>query len=825
MTPTLPIDTLEPELRRRLTPGAPGVVSAPTGSGKSTQVPRWCQHSGRGPVLVVEPRRVACRSLAQRVAELEGTRLGEGVGYWVRDDQRVSEDTRITFATPGIVLRIAGEWPRYRTVILDEFHERTLDVDLLLALLQERYDGHRLVMSATLEAERVAEHLGGWHLEGEGRVHEVDVRHHAGKTLLPDRDGLEGRVLGALGAARDLPGDVLVFLPGKGEISSCEKALAGHGDWEILELHGGLSLGEQNRAFEPASRRKVILATNVAETSITLPGIGVVIDSGLVRRTRYHGGRGFLTLVAVAKDSAEQRKGRAGRTGPGVCIRLWDPAAQLEERTPPEVHRESLVPLVLAAAACGERVEELPFLDPPREHAVDTAREELRELGAVDDDGRVTPRGRQLFGLPLDAALGALLVEAEARARGEKGADGETGESSGDDGVLRDVVDLVSVLAPGRRIFARGEGKPRPGDPPWTMEEACDAVAILQGLRGGGGVNSRRLDGGTRAEARVLRRRLEKAFELGSRPPADAPVDRRRLALTLLGADPRRAHVARYRGRRTAWSNGGTEIEVARESGLQRTEAVEALVVLDTMALGLGGTDTRILATATLPVPLSWLVAAGLGRQRVGRVTVGKSHGRPVRLVATLERVFARRVLETTEEVPTGEHAREAAARLFAEGRLFRPARECAEERLEAWGLARDLAQQDGAALWQEALERFPKGVPEVEVWARRRFAELGLESGEEIALLAPEDLEPDELPHLVRQELDRTYPRRLELPDATYRLRFDLRRRKVILDQVEGRRREPPPVSWLPSFTGFTIQLRRGDLLRTLRDRRGRLR
>lgn len=807
------------------------MVSSPTGSGKSTQVPRWCP----GPVLVVEPRRVACRSLAQRVAELEGTPLGKGVGYVVRDDNRASEDTAITFATPGVALRVFERWERYPTVVLDEFHERTLEVDLLLALLWQRYHGRPVVMSATLAGERVATHLEGRHLHAEGRQHPVEVRHLPQGTLLPDAEGLEGRVLGALEEARDLPGDVLVFLPGKGEIAACASALGGRrdlaGGWEVVELHGGLSLRHQDRAFEPSERRKVILATNVAETSITLPGIGVVIDSGLVRRTRYHSGRGFLTLVPVAMDSADQRAGRAGRLGPGVCLRLWDEAAHLEPRTPPEVHREALAPLVLAAAACGERASELPFLDPPREHALETARQELAQLGALDREGRITDRGRKLFGLPLDAPLGALLVEAEARERGSPGVPQNRG-------VLRDMVDLVSALAPGRRIF-RPAGKPRRDQPPVSPEEACDAVAILKALRPGEPEHPpppwHRLDPGTLAEARQVRERLEQAFEPGPSPQARAPVDRQRLALAVLGADPRRAHVARRRGRRTGWSNGGTEIELARESGVQRTEGTEALVVLDTMALGLGGTDTRVLATCAMPVPPGWLVEAGLGQLRLGRVQVEKRHGRPHRVVAEVERVFARRVLEVTEEVPTGERAREALAGLFAEGRVFPEVRERSRERLEAATLALELARaapgSSTAATrmdWSQAEEpwpeeRWPDGVPELEAWALQRLEDLGFESGGDLALLEPEDLLAPDLPAHLRAELDRSFPRTLELPDATYRLRYDLRRRQVTLEKTEGGRKEPPPLSWLPRLSGFRIRVRHGDMLRTLRDERGR--
>lgn len=795
------------------------VVSSPTGSGKSTLVPGWCP----GPVLVVEPRRVACRSLAKRVAELEGSPLGRGVGYWVRDDKRCDDDTRITFATPGIALRIFSEIERYRTVVLDEFHERSLDVDLLLALLLDRYSGRRVAMSATLEGERVAEHLGGRHLHAEGRTFPVEVEHLAGgqKTLLPDVRGLEKKVQGALGEvqARDLPGDVLVFLPGKGEIASVEKALDRLSGLVTLPLHGGLSLDEQSRVFEPVSggRRKVVLATNVAETSLTIPGIGVVVDSGLVRRTRYREGRGFLTLVPVALDSADQRAGRAGRTAPGHCFRLWSDEARLEAITPPEVHRESLTPLVLAASALGARVDDLPFLDPPKEHAVETARADLQALGALEDDDSITERGSRLFGLPLDAALGALLVAAE---------------QSGDGQVLRDVVDLVSALAPGRRLYARG-GVRREGDPEPTFEDACDAVNVLRDLRGGK-PPLRRLDPGARAEARRVRARLEDVFGLEERPRPEAPIDRKRLAFAVLSADRRRAHVARRRGRRVTWSPGGTEIDLGRESAVTELDddEVQAVVVLDTMALGTGGIgarDTKILATAAMPVPLAWLAEAGLGRERVGRVDVEKNRrGRPVRLLATVERIYARRIVEEREEVPRGELARDALARLFLEGRIFRRALEATKDRLEAAALARGLAGHAGSGSWLDwraGVEKvWPEGVPTLEDWVETRVAALGVESGEDLALLEPEDLTPPDLPSMLRQELDKTYPREIELSDATYSVEYEPAAKRVILEKVRGSRKVPPPVRFLPRFEGFRILIRHKDTLLTLRDERGRV-
>ena len=291
MTPELPIFAARASLLEALARG-PVVLSSPTGSGKSTEVPRWCP----GRTLVVEPRRIACRTLAGRVAELEQTPLGAGVGYVVRDERVSSASTRILFATPGLVLRDRKLLAHADTVVLDEFHERSLELDLLLALLQREQRRGLIVMSATLDGDRLASHLGATHVSAGGRVFPVEIRYLPGTETLPSAGELATRVRAAVVKAANDSGDMLVFLPGKAEIEACAQALRDE-PYKLLPLHGGLSLEEQRRVFEPASRRKLILATNVAETSLTIPGVGVVIDAGLVRQMRYQAGRGSLSLV------------------------------------------------------------------------------------------------------------------------------------------------------------------------------------------------------------------------------------------------------------------------------------------------------------------------------------------------------------------------------------------------------------------------------------------------------------------------------------------------------------------------------------------------
>ncbi|UJR84557.1 helicase-related protein [Sandaracinus amylolyticus] len=772
MSDALPIHAARAAFDRAIAQG-PVVLSAPTGSGKSTEVPRWCA----GPVLVIEPRRVACRSLAARVAQLEGTRLGDAVGYVVRDDRAAREDTRVVFATPGIALRDRAMVERARTIVIDEMHERSLEVDLLLALVlrEARPDRSLVVMSATLDAERVAAHVGGAHVAAEGRAFPVDVRYLPGPSVLPDAADLAARVRHAIEVAASDPGDLLVFLPGKAEIDACARALSANRGLSIVPLHGGLSLDEQRLAFERTPQRKVILATNVAETSLTIPGVGVVIDSGLVRQTRYHEGRGFLALVPIAEDSAAQRAGRAGRTAAGVCHRLWSPAAKLAATTLPEIHRESLVPLVMGAAAWGTRPEDLPLLDAPKPHALDAARRDLEAWGALDGDSSLSEAGRGLHGLPVDPPHARLLVAAR------------------DHACLEDAIDLVAVLSVGRPLFTSAAGERADVDDPRT--DGCDAIAFVRALRA-----ERADDVGASPfvvhEARQARARLRRAFGFsGGAPSSDRAIDRDALVRAALAADARSAHVARTRGRDVFFGNGGTELELSRESAVRHSKSVEALVVLGTRALGTGR-DARVLITCGMAIPLAAIARAGLGVERAGEVRVEAG-----RVIAVIERVHAGKVIATREDVPQGALARDAIATLLGRGSLFRDAVATSRERLTRLALAAQLAARG-----------HPAGVPSttpvssIDVWLRARLDALGVESGDDLALLSAEDFLAPELDYEARVALDRELPATVSVGDAVYRAEYDLERGQVLLQMVKGSRREPPPLAYLPRFEGLRV-------------------
>ena len=771
----LPIHPIESAFRSAVEVG-PVVVTAATGSGKSTEVPRWCPR----PVVVVEPRRVACRALAARVAELEGTRVGERVGYVVRDDVRAGPETEIRFITPGVALRDLATCLRAATFVLDEVHERTLDLDLLWALARGR--ARRFVaMSASIDADALAEALCGRVLRAEGRTHPVRVEHDDGGPTVPTPERLVERVCRTLEGLSLKDADVLVFLPGKAEIQAVRSALGRSSGWRVCGLHGGLSLEEQAEAFAPSDRPKVILSTNVAETSVTVPNVRTVIDAGLVRQVRYHQGRAALTLVPVARDAAEQRAGRAGRTAPGRCLRLWGRNAHLGEGTPPEIHRLSLVSLVLAARAHGRAPEALPWLDPPKDHALDAARDELRRLGALDDAGGITARGRRLFELPLDPWLGRVLVEAER-------AD-----------LLDPAIDLAAALQTSRPLFEAGWSE---GD---LREVGCDLVASVRAVRAGGGPATVQA---SLREAAEHRARLRRLFgRPGPGPGPEVPWQAQPLRDAILRADPDAARVLRRRGRRVVYGGSGPELEPDPRSAVTRAARTPgedwpaAVAVLAVRALR-EGTKNRSIATAMTPVTLARLDALGLGQPRLG--TVRWERGR---VWGQVERVWGGRVLGTEDRELEGPRLRQAVVRLILEGALHPGLATRIRDRLEAWALARRLGTAGLLRADTSGLEEGPTGT-DVASHLQARLETLGLEAGEEVELVDPEDLLPPGLPFWVQDVLDRDYPRRVDLHEAVYRVRYDLKTRRAVLFLESGSRRAAPARRLLPRFPGFKISV-----------------
>ena len=481
MIAPLPVDAHIPEILERLGKGGHLVLTAPPGSGKTTRVPPALLSLFRGEVLVLEPRRLAARLAARRVASELGCPVGDMAGYQVRFEDVTGPATRLRYVTEGILARRFLSDPELNgvdCVVLDEFHERHLDADFCLALLRRLEQRRRpelrlLVMSATLAAGPVAQFLGDCPVvQTGGRPFEVRISHSPASP-----ESLADQVAGALGRLlKDgLDGDILVFLPGAAEIRQAQRAcaaLAERAGLLVLPLHGDLPPEEQDRAVSPAPQRKLILSTNVAESSVTIEGVTAVIDSGLARVASVSPWSGLPVLETrrVSRASADQRAGRAGRTASGRVIRLYPEADYLRRpaQDTPEILRQDLSEMVLHLAALGLRAEELNWLDPPPEAALGAARALLQRLGAVDAWHRLTPEGRRMIRYSLPPRLSKLVIEAERRGAAGLGCA------------------AAALLSAGQRLPAGGAAAAGESDLEALVESAWSPMArkIYRQLRG-----------------------------------------------------------------------------------------------------------------------------------------------------------------------------------------------------------------------------------------------------------------------------------------------------------------------------------------------------
>lgn len=427
---TLPVAEALPELRAALADGRNAVLVAPPGAGKTTLVPLvladepWAKG---GRILVLEPRRLAARAASRRMASMIGEAVGQSVGHAMRMERKFGPDTRVLVVTEGLLARMIlddPELPGVSAVLFDEFHERSLDTDFGLALALDiqsalRPDLRLLVMSATLDGARVARLLGDAAvIESKGRAFPVDIRYRDHPPGTPVEQAVANAAASIL---HEETGSALAFLPGLREIERTARLLEGRlpADCDIIPLHGGLDGKAQDAAIRPTEpgRRKLVLATAIAETSVTIDGVRIVIDCGLSRQPVFEPATGLTRLetVRAARASVDQRAGRAGRTEPGIALRLWraEQTAALPAFAPPEILQADLAELLLACAGFGVAdPASLAFLDPPPVPALAEARALLTELAAIDADGRITETGHRMRGLALPVRLAHMLAEA-----------------------------------------------------------------------------------------------------------------------------------------------------------------------------------------------------------------------------------------------------------------------------------------------------------------------------------------------------------------------------------------------------------------------------
>lgn len=661
----LPIDPLLPQLVAELARAGEAVVEAPPGAGKTTRVPRAlldAPFARSGEILVLQPRRLPARLGAARVADELSERVGQTVGYSVRFEDVSGPNTRVRFITEGILTRRLlsnGTLDGVSTVVLDEFHERHLATDLTLALVKQlrrstRPDLRLCVMSATLDAEVLVAYLDDCpRLRSEGRRFDVEVVH----LPEPDDRPLPQQIVGAVRRAlrEGPPGDMLVFLPGVAEIRRCEEALgeiARASALSLLPLHGDLPLAAQARVVGPSPQRKVILSTNVAETSVTIDGVVTVIDSGLARLAGHSpwSGLSTLSLGKISQASAIQRAGRAGRTRAGVAYRLYT-RHDFEQRRAhevPEIGRLDLAEAVLTMRALGVREPaDFDWLTPPPQASLARADELLRRLGAVDRRGALTDRGRRMLRFPTHPRLARLLLAAEERGVADDGA------------TLAALIGERDIRERGGRGSAQGRGGP--------ADNGADLIALLETFEAARAARFsadrvRALGLDPRATEAVERARRQLAGPL-TRAPVKQPrtrleLDRELARATLTGFPDRVARLREPASRTVVLAGGGTaEVGFPLDS--------EYLVAIDAEERGTTGRGAATTIRLGCGIDPDWLGdLEGSDLRATDIVELDAATGR---VVERSRLMFGSLVLdETVRPAPPSEKA----SRLLAEAAL-----------------------------------------------------------------------------------------------------------------------------------------------------------
>jgi ATP-dependent helicase HrpB len=644
---SLPIDALLPSLTQTLQQHENIVLQAPPGAGKTTRVPGALLDAGfaaEGAIWVVEPRRLAARSAATRVAQERAVSLGREVGYHVRFEHKASTQTRILFLTEGMLLRRLQDDPFLEdvaVVVFDEFHERRLSTDLALALLRQcqqeiRPELKLLVMSATLDTEAIAAYLDDCPvLTSEGRMFPVEIRYEPqdNRTRLPD-----ACVKAIRSVLPETEGHCLVFLPGQGEIRQTEQKLEEIGleDVDVFPLYGSLPLKEQDAVLRPSRRRKIVLATNIAETSLTIDGVTTVVDSGFERQMQWDARSGLNRLVTtrISQASAEQRKGRAGRQQEGVCIRLWDrhQHRHLLPQTPAEIVRVDCTEACLQLLAWGETdLTAFGWLEPPPAASLQRSLALLRRLGAVEDKG-VTPLGQKMSELPLHPRLARLCLEGCALG-------------------IKSRVALLAALLSEKDPFRRDDPT-QPQEVPLFSDVVARLDALEQIERKGwtrfsfGRVQTRLLRSIHKASAQILR-------QLPSHQPRSLPLEEA-IGKALLAAYPDR--LAKRRGQRSERARmvGGRGVKLTHHSAVFEPPLFLCLSLED----GQGGERSEARVFLASGIKQEWLPESALHRN----IHVVFDKGTE-KVKATEQRLFEDLVLEeNTAPLPKGGEVEEALA-------------------------------------------------------------------------------------------------------------------------------------------------------------------
>ncbi|MEZ8235789.1 helicase-related protein [Vibrio splendidus] len=783
----LPIDSYQNVFHEQIA-NSHLVVEAETGSGKSTRLPLWASQHGR--VLVVEPRRIACTSLAKYLALQSGENLGSKVGYAIKLESKYNEQTNVVFVTPGIALRWLSEdgLASFDVIVVDEFHERRWDIDLLVAILKQK-ESHRLVItSATIEGERLAHYLDANRISCEGRTYQVAIEHRANESrALPDIRHLEQRIAEEVNHQLIAShGDILVFLPGKKEIVQCEQALAKNPDIQVVKLHASVSEKERDLALsgrnintEGNGLRKVILATNVAETSLTIPDIGVVIDSGLERRTVQRNGRTTLMLKSISRASAKQRAGRAGRVMDGICVRLYGEHAALELVTPPELQREELTEPMLAAACCGAPFESLSFLDPIPEKSLNSATQTLLTMEAINSDHQITEHGKKLYPLPIDALYADIVTRIKTKALKEA------------------MVDLTAALSVPARLYQLPNNAEHLEALAQQEKEGCDLSLLIQIVRGRD-YPYLEIDQQALNEAQGLAKQMREVFELPQLEVASR-FQRIELLKTIVHLHPELVFVRRLK-RKEAFANGVLEVVLGRQNRFP--DNAQAMLVLDTHSLpGRGVKQTLTLATVTAPIPLELIIEAELGEWEQGETRVNDDG-----VFTEMALVYAGRTITTKLVAAEGQLSLKPIVDLVLKGVQLPGFAKVRTQEIKHWQLYVKLG-----------LDEQVQYTPEIdqmnfEIWFIEQLEVLGVTDVSELEMFDHADIPFDGIPSWLYLEFSEKYPFALSLADLQLDVEY-LPARKLIYVHYQSGSRKLSPKRWeLPTWSGWRIQYKKAS-------------
>lgn len=772
----LPIYEIENELVEALRqqPSRPRLVlEAPTGSGKSTQVPQiLLDHGllGDGEVVVLQPRRVAARMLARRVAEERNGKVGNEVGYQVRFENHVSDQTRIRYVTEGVLLRQILSDPTLEgvsAIVFDEFHERHFFGDITLARAvqiqrESRPDLAILVTSATLDGERIQSYLNDCpRLSSQGRTYPVEI------SYAPMRERQKGelwdhiaRTYSNFAKNQDQPGDCLIFLPGAFEIRKTINALQRHTKGvDILPLYGELKPADQDRAIRRGGRPKIVVATNVAETSLTIDGVTLVIDSGLARIADYDVRRGIntLTIQKISQASADQRAGRAGRTAPGACIRLWSEEDQGKRpaQTLPEIHRMDLAEVILTLLVSGvESIADFQWFEKPNEDGLLRATELLKDLDALDADGQLTSLGRKLSRFPVTPRYARALVEGRRLGCFDK---------------LCEVV----ALTQGKSIFPRRDSGrdefTEPGD-------QSDFVPALRGLATARdfGFDPRRCDTvGIQANAAREVDRLAKLLKRGERSTGSTSpqIDESSIAECLVSGFPDQVAKRLNRSNRSCEVTGGRRGKLSDESCVMDAELFIATEITE-----IEGREMNVLLNLNTAVSRELLQSLFPGSFQAGRSAEWNPRDRKVDALDVVR--YRDLILESKpSKNPPEEKAAEILAREIMSGNLI----------LKKWD--RKVEQ------WIARLSTLANAMPELELPTFNEEDKLAVIEQICLGALSYKQIKDREVWPELRQflaphqlpMLDAMVPTRIDLPNGRHaRIRYEIGAKPVLSAKLQ---------------------------------------